>query len=224
MSGPVPYEVALLIAPEQRQGMLEALRASPADAGTAAGLREELIAPLEAWLHTDLTAGSIPAHAAAAMRLADTAAALERECLRLTGADLPHALLEALDTAWIAWAEVMAAGAVAGAVKRQERARTHGARGGRAPKRQEWADHLAHKLAKRAGRDRTDTEAWELVPEESYSSWEVELGDGTGFAVYREGEKLRADPDLPGTKTPRPLARSTFIKRYLRPAREALGH
>ena len=221
MSGPVPYEVALLIAPEQRQGMLEALHASPADAGTAAGLREELIAPLEAWLHTDLTAGSIPAHAAAAMRLADTAAALERECLRLTGADLPHALLEALDTAWIAWAEVMAAGAVAGAVKRQERARTHGARGGRAPKRQAWADLTARKLKRRAGPDRTEAEAWELVPTEP-GVWEFGP-EGAAHTVYRDGDTLRADPAFGSSAIKRELARSSFLRHYLRPARERRG-
>ena len=102
----------------------------------------------------------------------------------------------------------------------KQKHRADAARGGSAPKRQEWAEEIAQRLAKRA-QGLSENGAWEKLPAESFEAWSV--GQDDEFAVYREGDMLRADPDLPSIRTPRPLKRSTFMKQYFRKARAELG-
>ena len=95
------------------------------------------------------------------------------------------------------------------AVKSRDALSTGGAKGGRQPKRREWADTLAQHLALTAV---SKDEAWDAIPE-SRSPLEFRSSDGE-IEVYRDGETIVCAAGENETT----LSRSTFFKRYFPPS------
>ena len=213
MSGPLPSAVADLLLPQARRETLETLR------GARAG--EVVAAMIAALVHLEEYPGSEALRTAAGRLVAYGE--------EYPGAPIPPALIDELGEAWAEWVGVMAVLAdgerTLGWIderKQHRDASRHGRKGGRATKRQAWADLVAQKLKRRAGPDRSEAEAWALLPSEP---WVWEVGpDGASHTVYRKGDTLRADPGLSSSAAPRELARSSFLKRYLRPVRKTRGH
>ncbi|MBB3330412.1 hypothetical protein BDK63_001278 [Halomonas campaniensis] len=89
-----------------------------------------------------------------------------------------------------------------------------GSKGGKAPKRKEWAEMAANSLAKEA-EGLTKDKAWDKLPT-SYSAWEFET-DAAAFCVYRDGDTLCAE-DLENGQRLGEIKKSAFLKRYYRKA------
>lgn len=83
------------------------------------------------------------------------------------------------------------------------------AKGGRQPKRKEWAELAARKYAKLPFK-----KAWERLPE-----WAHDTPNFGQWIVYRDGEKLCAKHDQTGIED-RPITRDTWRTRYYQPARK----
>lgn len=89
-----------------------------------------------------------------------------------------------------------------------------GSKGGKAPKRKEWAEMAATSLAKEA-KGLTKEKAWEKLPT-SRSPWEFET-DAADFCVYRDGDTLCAE-DSNSWERLGEIKKSAFLKRYYRKA------
>jgi len=162
---------------------------------------------------------------------ADLRSRLEKEWSRSTGGDrLPpeaaapitslmaqqNTLAEAIHqqaTAATYMEEVGASTAIDG-LRSKRKSTASGSKGGKAPKRKEWAEMAATLLANEA-ESLTKGEAWEKLPT-SYNPWEFET-DAADVRVYRDGDSLCAE-DSNNNKRIGALKKSAFLKRYYKTA------
>lgn len=90
-------------------------------------------------------------------------------------------------------------------------------KGGKAPKRKQWAEDLAEHLA---GLGVSFPKAWETIPEEEEDPGQLlRLDEDTGVHLSHNGNKVFALDLVSGNELGE-MSRSNFEKRYFRPAKQ----